>query len=502
MRDVAVVVGALGALLALLVRPRAGLIAGLLALGLAELLLAEELVPGGLASKLASAEGAALVAVGVPVVIALGALLIRFPGVVVPLAVAAAPFRLPFEFGADNRFFVGFGEAGALGRLVPLYGVIGAAAVALAWRALRGEPLRPVPTVLAVPAALFVALTALSLLWAEDPSAATNRIAFFVLPFTALLAIVARAPFRPWLTRVLAAEALALAIVFAAVGLGEAWARELLFYDPKIAVANSYTSYFRVTSLFSDPSIYGRHLAVAIAIVVVALWLGRIGVVLGAGLVAFLWAGLYFSYSQSSMVALAAATVVVTYLAADRRARRVIALVGAALVFLGAAAFVTLVRDESTARVTSGRSTLVSDTWEVFRNHPVAGVGVASQPAASREEAGGARSARRNTSHTAPLTVAAELGFVGFALYVALLAGAVRVLWAVRRRDEALGLGLVAVVAVLFVHSLSYGVFFDDPLLWASLGVASAALVAHERALRAHEPFRAPSPPAPAAAAR
>jgi putative inorganic carbon (hco3(-)) transporter len=340
-----------------------------------------------------------------------------------------------------------------------------------------------------------------SLVWAYDPGAAEDRLAFFVVPFAVLLVVVARAPFRPWLPRVLAVEAVALACLFAAVGLGEAWARELLFYDPKVAVANEYTSYFRVTSLFSDPSIYGRHVVVAIAILVVALWLARISFALGAALVAFLWAGLYFSYSQSSMLALAAATVVVTFLVADARVRRWLAGAAVALALVGAVTFATLLRDESAARVTSGRSTLVEDTWTVFSNHPLAGVGIASQPAASRDEAGGARRERRNVSHTAPLTIAAELGLVGLVLYVAFLVGVARVLWAVRGRDEALGLALLAVVVVLFVHSLVYGVFFDDPVLWATLGVASAAAVARAP-VRAVERVRAEprrSEPAPAA---
>ncbi len=350
-----------------------------------------------------------------------------------------------------------------------------------------------------MPAALLTGLTAASLAWAYDPPASEDRVAFFVLPFAALLAVVARAPFRPWLPRVLAIEAVALACLFAAVGIAEAWARKLLFYDPKVAVANEYTSYFRVTSLFSDPSIYGRHLAIAMAILVVALWLARINVLAGAALLAFLWVGLFFSYSQSSMLALAAATVVVTFLAADRRSRRWLVIAAAAVVLVGSLAFVTLLRDESADRVTSGRSALVRDTLTVVGNHPVAGVGVASQPLASRDEADGPRRARRNVSHTAPLTIAAELGILGLMLYVAFLAGATKVFWMVRRRDAALGLGLIAVFVVLVVHSLFYGVFFDDPILWATLGVGSAASVALGRtaSVAAAPPTSLPVSPGP-----
>ena len=37
-----------------------------------------------------------------------------------------------------------------------------------------------------------------------------------------------------------------------------------------LKVANSYTTYFRVTSLFKDPSIYGRQLVIAATLVLVA----------------------------------------------------------------------------------------------------------------------------------------------------------------------------------------------------------------------------------------
>src|SRR5207245_11243488 len=45
-----------------------------------------------------------------------------------------------------------------------------------------------------------------------------------------------------------------------------------------------------------------------------------------------------------------------------------------------------------------------------------------------------------------------------------------------RRRDRALGIGLGAVFLVLFVHSLFYAGFFEDPLTWGVLGVAGAVL--------------------------
>lgn len=499
MTDVAAGIGALAALLALLSRSRTGLVAGLVGLALAEGALARDLVPGGITSRLSSPGTLVVLSLGAALVCGAAAILVRYPGAVPPLVLAAAPFRLPLEFGAENRLFVSLGDRGSLGRLLPLYAVVAAAGLALAWRALRGESFRALPSPLALPAGLLAALMIGSILWAYDPTAARDRVVFFVLPFVALLAIVARAPFRKWLPRVLAVEAVALAVVFAAVGLGEAWTRELIFYDPKVAVANSYTSYFRVTSLFSDPSIYGRHLVAAIAILLVAVWLGRIRLDLGAGLIGFVWAGLFFAYSQSSLLAVAAVAVVVTFLVGDRPARRTLAVAGTVVALLGGTVFLVLARGESVERVTSDRSTLVADTATVVGNHPLLGVGVAGQPAATRDEVSGAGSARRRTSHTAPLTVAAELGLVGLALYVAFLLAALRLLAAVRRTEPALGLGLLAVLVGIFVHSLFYSVFFEDPLVWLALGVGSVAALARERAVPS--PVRLPGRPKSASAA-
>ena len=59
---------------------------------------------------------------------------------------------------------------------------------------------------------------------------------------------------------------------------------------------------------------------------------------------------------------------------------------------------------------TSGRSRLISVTARVIRNHPLVGVGVGSQPLASHNEVKTQLVARKDASHTTPLTVLAELG--------------------------------------------------------------------------------------------
>ena len=48
--------------------------------------------------------------------------------------------------------------------------------------------------------------------------------------------------------------------MFAGVGFVEYY-RKSLFLNPKVVAANQYDNYFRVNSVFFDPNIYGRFLA-------------------------------------------------------------------------------------------------------------------------------------------------------------------------------------------------------------------------------------------------
>ncbi len=154
-------------------------------------------------------------------------------------------------------------------------------------------------------------------------------------------------------------------------------------------------------------------------------------------------------------------------------------LVGAAACVLGGAAFVAATAVSDSARkATSGRTRLARVTWVVFTNHPLVGVGIGGQPQASKEEAKTQLSATRDRSHTTPLTVAAELGIVGFLVYAALMAAAIRLLSLVTKQRRALGLGASAVFLALFVHSLFYAGFFEDPIVWGVLGVAGWYLLA------------------------
>jgi ABC-type uncharacterized transport system permease subunit len=83
-----------------------------------------------------------------------------------------------------------------------------------------------------------------------------------------------------------------LALVFVAIGFGE-YATRTLLLNPKVIASNQFEDYFRVSSLFFDPNIYGRFLMVVmLALCGVLLWsAGRDGRG-GRGPAGVLWGGL------------------------------------------------------------------------------------------------------------------------------------------------------------------------------------------------------------------
>lgn len=475
--QVAAVLGALGVVLLLAVPRRAAVLGGLGLLAAAEAGLVGSLA---VTERIVAPAALALAAVAGLLLVAGATVLVRRPELVTPLVLAAAPFRLPLDFGREHRYFVAVAETGQLGRLLPLYVVLGAAATALAWRLARDGTLPRLPREVAWPLAAFLAWASLSLLWTDDLHAGENLLAYFLLPFAVLIAVVVAAPFPPWLPRALAWIAAALGLLFALVGLAQEATGRLFFYAPNLEVSNTYSEYFRVTSLFRDPSLYGRHLVLAVAVVFVAVWLRRVHVMLAAAAIAVLWAGLYFSYSQSSLAALFVVIVGVAAITGIRRMR--LAIAGAALVAVlaGAGLVAAAVADESTQRATSDRSRRVEVTMDVFVDQPVAGVGLGGQPRAAQQRAERPGPVPNYVSHTTPLTVAAELGAIGLLLYVLVLASAAWLVERVRRRDPPLGLALGAVLVALFVHALFYSGFFEDPITWLAIAVGAAALAARE----------------------
>ena len=478
--QLAAVIAAAGTVLWLVGRGRLAVCAGLLMLAIGEAGLAVSMPGFDALDTLATPPGVGMVALGA-IGLALAAGVCVWRPAWVPLAIlATAPLRPPIALDASGGFPVTIADDGQLGRLLPLYFVLAAAALALLWRAVatrESAPFGTLPRVIALPAAGFIAFASLSLMWAEGFQSGVELLMFFTLPFALLLGIVARSPLPGWTRRPLAWIAIVMASVIAAVGLFQAATRQVFFFAPNLEVSNNNSGFFRVTSLFSDPSLYGRHVVLGIAVLLVLLALRKLDPRVGIGLLVLLWGGLLFSYSQSSMVALVAVTLAVAAATSGPVARRVV-LGGLGLLVVLAVGFVASVaiQGESLRRETADRSQRVADTMKVIEAQPLRGVGIGGQAQASRRLSGRDRPTPNFVSHTTPLTVAAELGLVGLALYVCLLFGGVLVTLAAVRLDRPLGLALGAVLLAVFVHALFYSGFLEDPITWLVLALACACV--------------------------
>jgi O-antigen ligase len=463
--DAAALIGALGAAGILLARDRLVFLGGLAALVIGLGGLADALVPDALHLLTGSVVRIGALGVATLFGLALAAAFVRVPAAAPVALLLAAPFRLSAGLGKEQAFL-----------LLPFYAVLVAAAAAFAWLVLRGKPLALVPALVAVPIATLAGLSGLSLLWARDPHEGTIELFFFYFPFALLLTIVARTPLREWSWRALATALIALTSVFAAIGVYQAWSHTDLIAKQDVQLTNAYAAFFRVTSIFQDPSVYGRHLVLGIVVLLSALWLSQVRPALGLPVLALLAAGLYFSYSQTSFVSLFAGVVVVSLMAGDALTRRLVVGVSAVLVVVAAVAVFTVGGGDSARKVTSDRLPLARVTWPVYAQHPVVGVGIGSQPLMSRREANARKQKKKNVSHTTPLTVAAELGTVGLLVYLALLAALARAIQLVWQRHRGVGLALAGSLTALVVQSLFYGGFFEDPFVWGIAALAAAAL--------------------------
>jgi O-antigen ligase len=438
-------------------------------------------------------------AVALVVIAALVATMRRHEQAFPLLAILALPFRLPIS--ADGR---------TVNLLIPLYLVVGAGTLAyllprlFAWGRSRagtreqtpagaprgassraGEPnARRLEYVLLGAVGLY----ALQATYSSDLAKAAENLAFFYVPFGLLFLILRDVPWtRELLLRCLGV-AVGLAVVFAGVGFVE-YHRKALFLNPKVVAANQYDNYFRVNSLFFDPSIYGRFLALVMIAVSACVLSGRAAVsarvrrrdiLLGAGLLAWLLGGLITSFSQSSIAALLLGLAV---LAAYCWSVRGTLYVSAAALAL-AAAIVLLApaglhfglkgSSGSTSNATSGRTKLISGGLALFAKRPLDGYGSGSfETEYKRHNRNADAENATSASHTIPVTVAAEQGIVGLALYVALLLSAFVVLFRGAGRSPP-RIAIAACFAALVLHTWTYADFLEDPFTWALLAIGCA----------------------------
>ncbi len=424
---------------------------------------------------------------GLAAILILAWVIDRWPVAFPVMVLVALPFRIPLNVGGEDANL-----------LLPLYLVMGGGVLASLIRARRGELLPDTPTVrptgfarwLKPLLAAAVVLYALGLLYSDDRSTGLQNLCFFLIPFGVIFALMAEVEWTRDRLRILLGVVVGLALICALVGFVEFAARDLL-WNQVVIRSNDFHVYFRVNSLFWDPNVYGRYLALSITMVAAGLLWARPNreSVLLAVTAGILWLALITTYSQSSFVALIAG--LATLVALRWSLKWVLAGVGAlvvAVILFGTFAGGLVKLDLGKVnKQTSGRANLVEGGFDLFEARPVYGYGPGSFSVAFKREVAGPN-APVTKSHTEPVTVAAEQGVIGLAFYVALIVSIFTALMAGMRRVMP-GLGaasrsydpdrgppaaraamLAGFVAVL-VHTLTYAGFLDDPVTWVLIAI-------------------------------
>jgi O-antigen ligase len=292
----------------------------------------------------------------------------------------------------------------------------------------------------------------------------------------------------------------ALALVFSVIGFAE-YATKTIILNSKLVVANDLHTYFTVNSVFFDPDIFGRFLALVMVLLAVALLYPRPPreQLAAVAALAVLWAGLVLTLSRSSLGALLVGLAVLAALRwkPGRALVVVIAVLG-----LGAAAVAisptTFGLNQGINGASSGRGGLVSGGIGLFGDRPGWGYGSGSFVKEYRAHHR-ATATTLSASHTIPVTIAAEQGLVGLLAYAALVIAAIVCLLRRARGDPVRSAVAAAFVALVF-HTMLYADFLEDPVTWALLGIGVALATAAPRR-RAEADNAEPTPARTVAAA-
>ena len=404
-------------------------------------------------------------------VAAAAVLVAKRPEVLAGAVIVALPFRIPISAGGVTSNL-----------LVPLYFVVAAGAVAFIVTTLRGRsspeaatpprdgPIRWLEWMLAG----YVVLYALQAAYSPKFTTALQQVVFFYVPFALAYCLLRRLDWTQRLTRSCLALLAGLAVLFAVVGFVE-YETKTIFLNPKLIAANQLHAYFTVNSVFFDPNIFGRFLAlVMILLASVVLYARRQRTVLVTGAVlAILWVALLLTLSRSAIGAL---LVGLGTLAAVRwRVGRAVFIAAGVVALVAAVIAITPTTfglNQGLNGASSGRPGLVTGGLDLFKQRPLWGYGSGSFETefAARHHAIGETT---SASHTIPVTIAAEQGLIGELVYLGLVLAALVVLFR-RCRSDPTRVAIAAAFLALLFHTLLYADFLEDPITWTLLAIGSA----------------------------
>lgn len=414
----------------------------------------------------------AAAAVAVPVVFGLAVLFRAKPLVLVWALVLAMPLRVPIPVGAQKVFL-----------LAPLYLVVLAGYLSVVepdgstplWRQDR----------LRLPLGGLIGVAGLSLIYTAGQTTGVIRYLCFWVAFSLAYHILTVRLVDEDARKHAVYALLGSGVVLAAIGIAQRVTGTVL-YNVKVSEGYFAATSLRVNSLFWDPNMFGRFLVLVIVFAIIELvgkrsplmrWLAASALVLSAPT-------LVFTFSRSSWMALGFAAILLVwrFLGATKALAVVVALlliVVLAFSLIDAPAFnvpYKLGVRFYWERFFGGRLALVQGGVAMFAAHPVIGVGLGGFPSAFPRYRPAGFGGSVVESHNSVVTAAAELGIIGLALFAWLLVRYVDVArraLSARSDDALLGVAAVVGTAVLFVHSLFYGAFLEDPFTWFLLSLAA-----------------------------
>lgn len=257
----------------------------------------------------------------------------------------------------------------------------------------------------------------------------------------------------------------------------------------------------RVNATFVDPNIFARYLVLAIVANLILQYFcntpGKRSVYFGSLL--GLLGALAITLSRSGIVTLVIVLILMVMLIPHKRLIRPIGLmglIGAVIVALRPTVWQRLLTfREGLGALDAQRAYLWRVAWAMFADHPILGVGLGGFQKMFLTHYFSYKTAipyvtGATLSHTTILTIAAELGLLGLMAlaWVWLVLG--RVLRGLRRegakhrafnRQDALdrngperyipGVGYFLWVVAVFISSQAEARFFEDPMIWLSMGM-------------------------------
>jgi O-antigen ligase len=419
---------------------------------------------------------------GLAVVAAVAVVIARRPSLLAPLVVFALPFRVPIDAAGSTSNL-----------LVPLYLVVGAGVLAHVVPTLRPRSegsdesedgiVRPEPPPGWIERllALYVVLYALQALYSPSFEKALQQMVFFYVPFALMFCLLRRLRWSSDVLRRCLAVLVVLALAFVLIGFVE-YATKTLLLNPKLIAENNVHTYFAINSVFFDPDVFGRFLALVMIMVSAVLLYARRqrDQLVATGVLAVLWAGLVLTLSRSSLAAL---LVGLGVLGALRWRARPVLLAAVVVLAIGAIALAasptTFGLEQGLQGASAGRAGLIRGGARLFAERPLWGYGSGSFEneylCRIQHQCGPASTTTQtlSASHTIPITIAAEQGLIGEIPYLALVLLAAAVLLQGARREPARAAIAAAFLALVF-HTLLYADFLEDPASWTLLGAGVA----------------------------